>query len=378
MHEKNAVSAIVGGLIILALLFTIITPLFILLQNSYALFLNESNSRRIFDNDRMSESLKVEVSQDTSTRELILILDNDGPIHINVIRIWALDTNVRKSVPSEGPCLNQLPISLPPGMNVTVSVQTCVNGFTGSVQFLAVTERGRIFSASQINLVGGGLSEIQFPYTLTVSIINMKKGRWYEVYVEPLGVGGGNPEKFTHKATAANENVTVAFGVVAGVYEISLYENGKLVDLGGQNPQIVEIPATTAVIFTLNYQPYTTIDLQPIIVAPSKVNKKKVDQIFVHLDILLPLNANESVMINDIPNTPIRIQGGGAIDSCNTVSGGYILQPGQIGPIGACTINVNSDFTIIMDRGTIGGYGVITGRTYVNAEGTFKVRVVAD
>jgi hypothetical protein len=66
--RRRGVSAIAGGAIVLAIFFMVIVPLVILMQNSYALFLNESNSRRIFDTDRMSESLTVGVSQDAITK----------------------------------------------------------------------------------------------------------------------------------------------------------------------------------------------------------------------------------------------------------------------------------------------------------------------
>ncbi|MEM3922149.1 MAG: hypothetical protein QXI18_00280 [Nitrososphaerota archaeon] len=198
-REKTAVSAIVGGVIVLAIFFVIILLLLILVQNSYAIFLDESNSRRIFDTNRISESLKVEVSQDAATRELVLIVSNDGPIHVKVVRVWVIDVIRQTSITGENPCLNQELTGLPPGSNATLIVQECISGFTGIAQFLVVTERGRIFSSNKVYLKNGKFTDIVFPHTLTVSIINMKKGRMYEVYVTPLGTGKVSPEKFTHK-----------------------------------------------------------------------------------------------------------------------------------------------------------------------------------
>jgi len=76
--RRRCISAVAGRAIVLAIFFMITVPLTILMQNSYALSLNESNSRRIFDIDKMSESLAVRVSQDASTKELTLTLSNDG------------------------------------------------------------------------------------------------------------------------------------------------------------------------------------------------------------------------------------------------------------------------------------------------------------
>jgi len=373
--RRRGVSAIAGGAIVLAIFFMIIVPLVILMQNSYALFLNESNSRRIFDTDRMSESLTVGVSQDASTKELTLILSNDGPVNVRIVRIWAIDVVRQKSIPAAEPCLNGELLSLPPGGNGTLNVQACVNGFTGIVQFLAVTERGRIFSSNKVYLREGGLVDIVFPYTLTVSIINMKKGRMYEIYVTPLENGRVSPEKFTHKATASNENVTVAFGIFPGNYSVALYENGKLVQIPEGNPQLIEVPDTSAVIFTLGHATYKSVELKPLIFAPNTVNKKKIDQITVEIYVQLPKDANESVFIAKILDPLLTIRGGANIAECEFYSG-YTLLPGQIGPIAVCTININSDFIIIVNQGKILGEGTLTSATYVNAEASKSIKVV--
>jgi len=92
-----------------------------------------------------------------------------------IVRIWAINVVGQKSIPAAEPCLNGELLSLLPGENRALNVQACVNGFTGIVQFLAVTERGRIFSSNKVYLREGEPVNIIFPYTLTVSIINMKR-----------------------------------------------------------------------------------------------------------------------------------------------------------------------------------------------------------
>jgi len=367
---------------VLAIVFTVILPLVILSQHTYGIFLNESNSRRIFDADRLSEFLDVNISQDPQTLQLTLIVSNQGPIHVNVVRVWAIDVDRQASIPTSEACLRSSDtsyiMSLPPGMNGSVAVQQCVQGFTGVVQFLAVTERGRIFSSEKIRLANGQVVDFVYPFTLTVSIINMKKGRWYEVIVEPLDDGKVSPRKFTHKATAANENVTVAFGAFAGRYRVSLYENGRLVQLGEYNPKVIYVPETTAVIFDLGYKPITVVDLVPIIDAPNRVNKRKTPAIQIWISVQLPANAEESVTITSIADPPIRIPAGARIEYCSTTSSGFILSPGQRVLISTCTIDVNNDFTIIVDGGIIVGEGENSGLNYVNSAASKNVRVVAD
>ncbi|MCL7391209.1 MAG: hypothetical protein LZ171_04110 [Thaumarchaeota archaeon] len=386
MHRSSrAVSAIVGGLIVLAILFTTIIPLIILLQNSYALFLNESNSRRIFDIDRLSESLRVSISQEPDTKQLALIVSNEGPIHVNVVRIWAIDIDYQKSIPSDGPCLQSSDasyvLSLPPGMNSSIIVQQCVTGFSGIVQFLAVTERGRIFSSEKIKLESGRLIDIVYPFTLTVSIINMRKGRWYEVYVEPLDNGKVYPTKFTHKATAANENVTVAFGAIAGKYRVTLLENNKQPDdLASENPIVIEVPDTTAVIFTLGHLNYKTVNLRVEILAPKKVKDQTIFNVEVYVS--LPREANETVYISSV-NDPRIIPGPGLnIDyECTTLSG-FRLSPGEIEEVTYCSVEVGEaggkerSISIIVDQGAITGQGETTGSQYTNDQKIITVKVI--
>jgi len=375
--RKKGISAVVGGAIVLALFFVTVVPLVIFMQNSYALFLNESNSRRIFDTDRMSESLMVGISQDVLTKDLTLLLSNDGPVNVRIVRVWAIDAVRQTAIPAAGPCLEEDLPSLPPGANGTINVQACVSGFTGNVQFFVVTERGRIFSSSKVYLSGGRPVDIVFPYTLTVSIINMDKGRLYEVYVTPIGNGRVSPEKFTHKATASNENVTVAFGASPGEYVIALYESGKLVQVPEGNPQRIVVPESTAIIFTLGRKPYETVPLEPIISAPSSVKKGAI--ILADIYVRLPKDADESVEITQIATNWITVTVGATIDSCDT-NIGVEIQPGQIELVGSCTIIVSDkftgkSFTIIVNENSIFGEGVISSATYTNIGASKDIKV---
>jgi len=381
--RKKGISAVIGGAIVLALFFVTIVPLIILMQNSYALFLNESNSRRIFDTDRMSESLVVSISQDALTKDLTLLLSNDGPMNIRIVRVWAIDAVRQAAIPAEEPCLKEDLPSLPPGANDTLRVQACVSGFTGTVQFLVVTERGRIFSSDKIYLVEGRPVEILFPYILSVSIINMEKGKLYEVYVTPIGDGRVSPEKFTHKATASNENVTVAFGIFPGTYSIALYESNKLVQLPEGNPQIIEVPDKTAVIFILGHKPYETVPLEPIISAPSSV--KKETDVVANIYVKLPRTADESVVITEVSSSFLTVTNGAIIEGegCEIYEE-VSLQPGQTGLVATCTISTDEvprhvkSFTIIVNANSIFGEGEISSAIYTNKEETKDVKIRGD
>lgn len=70
---------------------------------------------------------------------------------------------------------------------------------------------------------------------------------------------------------------------------------------------------------------------------------------------------------------PISIKGAGELVDCSITDTGYILYPGQIGPVDMCAIEVNNDFTIVVNRGNIQGEEMVTSVTYQN-----YVKAVAD
>ncbi len=400
MHKsKSAVSAIVGGLIVLAILFTTIIPLVILLQNSYALFLHESNSRRIFDTDRSSESMLVDLIVTTTglIKNLKLFLTNDGPITINPVRIWIIDVNNQAILPCSGsggftPYIALTDIVIRPGENKTIDeVSNCLMNpafYNKVVQFLVVSERGRIFSSMRINITSL-LNEFVYPYTLTVSIINMKRGRDYTIEVEPLGEGDANPRKFTHKATASNENVTVAVGVTAGRYKVTLLEDGKPPERLSGNPQVIEIPGITAVIFNLDWVKYEPVNLDVIIDAPRKVFVPQgEDEAFdVKIHIQLPKNASENVEIIEINEGMIKLEGNlpNRDITCYTHGTGFTLHPGQRALAVTCTVEVKGtgspgtkyELKVVVPRGTIVGKGLISGlEGYVNKDGVSNTIII--
>lgn len=380
---KIGVSAVVGGVIVLAIFFVIIVPLLVLMQNSYAIFLNEANSRRIFDMDRLSESLKVEVSQNNKTKNLVLIFSNDGPVYVKVVRVWAIDVARQTSITGEKPCLGEKDVKslrLAPGSTNKTEIQKCVIGFTGIVRFLAVTERGRIFSSNEIYLKEGRVGDIVFPFTLTVSIINMKKGRLYEVYVMPIGDGKVSPEKFTHKATAANENVTVAFGIFPGNYSVTLYENNKPALVGGGNPQLIKVPENTAIIFVLEPGRITPTFLDVTIISPKRV--KDDNSFTVEIDIRLPKNANETVTITSIGSISIshNLPQGQFDYDCESYPG-FTISPGERKTAILCNMLIGEiggrerSITITVPEGIIVGIGD-SGKNYINKYGSKTITVI--
>lgn len=374
----HGISSAVSALFMVVIIFAAFVPTLLVTQSLYSLLSNEVNSRRYFETDRFSERLEVVVTQLGAVPVLKVV--NKGPISVTVVRVWAYDVSTGATLPPDGPCVVG-PTTLNPGSETLMGVGPCVQGFTGYVMFEVVTERGREFTSDIVSLRQGKLSSSAYPYTLTVSIIGMRRGRTYMVEVEPLGTGEVSPRRFTHKATASNENVTVAFGTTADTFRVTLYENGRLVALGDLNPQNVTVPDYTAVIFDLGRETINSVALEVIIMAPPRVvvgGNPNQQPVTVQADVYvrIPGNAQERVVITQLPDDLLRVTGGGNLGGC-VVLGGITLTPGQPYQIGTCSVIVMSgnDITLTVPEGTIIGEGENSGLQYTNAEGTFTIRV---
>jgi hypothetical protein len=280
-------------------------------------------------------------------------------------------------LPADGPCYTQS-ITLNPGSEALIDVSTCVQGYTGYAMFKVVTERGRQFTSDVVYLQNGVLPSSPYPFTLTVSIINMQRGKTYTVEVTPLDDGLVSPRTFTHKATASNENVTVAFGTTEGTFRVTLYENNRLKDLGDQNPQTVKVPDYTAVIFDLGRITITSVNLEVVIMAPPRAvygGGQSVVVVPVSVYVKLPSTAQEAVTITSVPTNLLDVSGGHQV-SCSVASG-MDLYPNQMAPVASCALTITSgnDATLRVAPGVIVGEGQYSGLQYFNSGASFTVRV---
>jgi hypothetical protein len=308
----------VGVAIAIAIFFTTLVPLYLYMSTLYNLYSNELNYRRIRDIDRATESLEIAIEGTVipllgTSNQIRLVLKNTSPLMIRVQRIWAMD--VEEAVPIGGdPCI-QTPIDVSPGWNTSVRVDQCLTNFTGRAQFIAVTERGRLFASTPILIIGGRLASGLYPYTLTVSIINMKRGNQYTILISPQGDADIQPRSITYKATASNENISLSFGATAGTFHVYLLEKGGLIGprrliAPSTNPAEVTLPDYWNVVFILSRTEITpqTIDLE--IIAPSRVLEG--ESFSFDITLSLPAQAGEGVGINHA-----------AIQNSITLSGDY-------------------------------------------------------
>jgi hypothetical protein len=308
---------------------------------------------------------------------LTLKVENTGPISLVVVRVWAYSFGTGVTLPPNGPCYSQ-PVTLNPGSEAFIDISACVQGYSGYAVFKVVTERGRQFTSDVAFLQNGMLPSSPYPFTLTVSVVNMQRGKTYTVEVTPLDDGLVSPRTFTHKATASNENVTVAFGTTAGTFRVTLYENNRFRDLGDQNPQTVKVPDYTAVIFDLGRIAITSVNLEVVIMAPPRVvygGGQSVVVVPVSVFVKLPSTAQEPVTITSVPSDLLDVSGGHQV-SCSVASG-MDLYPNQMALVASCALTITSGnaATLRVAPGVIVGEGQYSGLQYFNSGASFTVRV---
>lgn len=374
---KSGISSVVAALFTVIIVFAALVPTFLFTQSLYSILSNKVNERRYFEIDRSSEELEVFVMQIGSTPNLKVV--NTGPISLVVVRVWAYrvgSVDAGSTLPPNGPCYSQ-PFTLNPGTEALVDVSTCVQGYSGYAVFKVVTERGRQFTSDVVFLQNGMLPSSPHPFTLTVSIINMQRGKTYKVEVTPLDNGTVIPRTFTHKATASNENVTVAFGTTAGTFRVTLYENNRLKDLGDLNPQTVKVPDYTAVIFNLGRIVISPVDLEVVIVAPREVKLRGgQSEVVVQVSVFvkLPREAREPVTITDVQAGLLSVSGGGEVTGCSIVSG-MDLRPNQMALVATCSVTISGDVTLTVPAGVITAVGEDSGLQYFNSAASFVIEV---
>jgi hypothetical protein len=374
---KSGISSVVAALFTVVIVFFALVPTFLFTQSLYSILSREVNERRYFEIDRSSEDLEVFVMQIGNRPNLKVV--NTGPISLVVVRVWAYrvgSVDAGHTLPPNGPCYSQ-PVTLNPGSEALIDVSTCVQGYTGYVMFKVVTERGRQFTSDVVFLQNGMLPSSPYPFTLTVSIINMQRGKTYTVEVTPLDDGLVSPRTFTHKATASNENVTVAFGTTAGTFRVTLYENNRFKDLGDRNPQTIKVPDYTAVIFNLGRIVISPVDLEVVIVAPREVRLRGGQSeavVQVSVFVKLPREAQEPVTITDVQAGLLSVSGGGEVTGCSTVSG-IDLRPNQMALVATCSVTISDDVTLTVPAGVIAAEGEDSGLQYFNSAASFVIDV---
>ncbi|MCD6421466.1 MAG: hypothetical protein J7L17_03555 [Thaumarchaeota archaeon] len=242
MREEKAVSTVLGIAILVAIVFLVILPLLIFLQNTAALYNLAVSERNRLELERMQERLEVHASISPEDHKLRILLLNNGPLTVNITRVYVMSD----SLPTPERDLKER-VLLSPSSGVTVlgpdKVKDMPEIEEGSEYFIDVTtSRGKTYSAPE-----NPLSVTDPPYLLQVTLMNMKYGEKYSIEVGVDAINGekvgciriespsGSSYPCTDSATVEylserwNENKTFAFRVMPGNYTITVKEGATTV-----------------------------------------------------------------------------------------------------------------------------------------------------
>ena len=314
MREEKAVSTALGIAILVAIVFLVILPLLLFLQNTAALYNLAVSERSRLELERMQERLEVHASISPEDHKLRILLLNNGPLTVNITRVYVMSD----SLPTpERDLSDQVIIS--PSSGVTVLGPNQVNDMPeieeGSEYFIDVTtSRGKTYSAPErpFNITDP-------PYILQITVLNMKYDRRYIVTVETANwgsagerigcVAGAQPCQpsvtMDYYSLRWNDNETFIFKLFPGNYTVKVTEyqwnNGLWIETDELGPEHILVLEDTSKILQFPYNPPMPInpesDLILILKLPETIMTNEKD---------VTINGNLIVGLLQTANEPLR------------------------------------------------------------------------
>jgi len=223
-NRRRGVSSVLGIVIAIGILITAVVPLW-LFQTSTEMIQRQAIEGRIqVDKERLDESLELKAYEDwyMGTHEIILKIRNTCYLTITVVRIYVTPRNDPLKPPIE------TYITLPPNTD-PLEMSTGVVAQSETVYDIkVVSERGNIYVPLGGPIYGG--SGRAYPNTLSVTVINMRKGLDYFLNITAISTGEEDPPEYfpvamSWHATSDNEFQTLAFGISPGTYLVSIADS---------------------------------------------------------------------------------------------------------------------------------------------------------
>lgn len=278
---SNIIATLIGSVLV----FTIVLPLNIYLQDLRTLYDRAVEERTVFDDIRLREDMDLDAYEifnqaASNYRHIMLRVYNPSDIALTIQRIMIVAVSPSGQptiVPVNGPNSNPaLPILVMP-RGPTLEIDSGFVAQAGVTYYMKVaTARGNMFLPAQTALVGGqGVSNSQsqtYAYALAITISGMKPGKAYTFSI--LGNVPYSPYTLVWKATAFNKDQSLAFGVNPGEYVLSLNTTDWSKVL------TIKVPETLGVVFQVDDNaPAGAFKTQ--LDAPKKVKKNNVFEVDV-------------------------------------------------------------------------------------------------
>ena len=193
-RSKSGVSTVLGMLICVGILFSVVIPLFLYVNQVNNFYNRKVVEMTEFDKRRSMESLMVFAYP--SDQNIRVYIRNRGVVNVDVVRIWITDlenNTVHLISEANSEMLLVPPIKLPlfltSGSCHTVIINTSSLALGSPVNIKVTTEKGNIFVSESNPLCMEEGAEVM-PFTIDVVIQSSGEGRKrYFIYAEQLGNG---------------------------------------------------------------------------------------------------------------------------------------------------------------------------------------------
>ena len=306
----RGVSSILGAVILAAIVFTVLIPLLIFLQNTTTLYHLQVLERNRAEIERFQENLEIHATV-SPDKNLYLLVRNKGSLAANLTSIYVADSGGGLTIWNSTGNSTISPLSPITPINLNVKAEE------GKAYTIHVaTERGRSYAA-----VEKPLNITDPPYILQVTVLNMKYDRRYLITVEVVDwmglrlgcIAGSKPceQQVTMDFYSLrwNDNQTFIFKLLPGNYSIRVTEL-KWSDTGWVKtdelgPEYVLVLGDTSKIIEFSYNPPKPInpekDLILMVKLPATIMTDK-REVTINGSLIVGLlqTANESLRNLDV------------------------------------------------------------------------------
>lgn len=234
-RSKSGVSTVLGMLFCVGILFSVVIPLFLYVNQVNNLYNRTVVEMGEFDKQRSMESLMV-FAYPSANQCISVYVRNRGVVNVNVTRTWITDlenntVHLISGANSEMLLVppSDLPLILASGSDHTVIINGSSLALGSRVNIKVTTEKGNIF-VSESNPLYMEEEAGAMPYTIDVIIQSSKEGRKrYVIYTEQLNQTTEQPTGWNNTVTISMVGgfVQMSIGVPStGKYHLKIYRSG--------------------------------------------------------------------------------------------------------------------------------------------------------
>jgi hypothetical protein len=242
--NSRGFSSIVGAVFAVLVMISLISTVFVWSLSQNTLYNNTLTQTRQADLDRANEKIVANVTVGSVNGTTVSVngtLENVGPLPVQIVTLWVVDTNASGSTYAKSP----LSTTLKTGNVTTLSAinVTLANSAKDSLSCWFISERGNTISPKSLSptiinqypsstwaLVAQGIGAFSFDFT---------SFKYYNVTP-----GYSNPDKLTY-SSGANSYTIPYGGYIAFSFNLTnLYPNGEDIILDGKSEMWSYFPSS--------------------------------------------------------------------------------------------------------------------------------------